>query len=64
MFEERQLMNRDNLSDAFNDIFYEKRYPDPERTREYMRSIRSELKAYIDVLSKNGEAICEVVEQD
>ena len=64
IFEERQLMNRDNLSDAFNDVFYEKRYPDPEKTREYMRSIRPELKAYIDVLPRNGEAVCEVVEQD
>ena len=37
---------------------------DPEKTREYMRSIRPELKAYIDVLPRNGEAVCEVVEQD
>ena len=62
-FEERGLMSRDDIADAFEDVFYEKIYPDPEITKEYMRSIKPELKAYINVLSKNGEAVCEVVEQ-
>ncbi|MCR4608785.1 MAG: DUF58 domain-containing protein, partial [Eubacterium sp.] len=62
-FEERGLMSRNDIADAFGDVFYEKIYPDPEITKEYMRSIKPELKAYINVLSKNGEAVCEVVEQ-
>ncbi len=62
-FEERGLMSRNDLSDAFADVFYEKIYPDSERTKEYMRSIKPELKAYVNILAKNGEAVCEVVEQ-
>ena len=62
-FEERGLMNNSDINDAFADIFYENIYSDPEKTREYMRSIKPELKAYINIASRNGEAVCEVVEQ-
>ena len=62
-FEERGLMSLSDLADAFSDIFYEKIYIDSEKTKEYMRSIKPELKAYVNILSKNGEAVCEVVEQ-
>ena len=63
-FEERQIMNLDNLREAFADIYYEKIYPDPEKTKAYMRSIRPELKAYVNVCMRNGEADAVIVEQD
>ena len=63
-FEERQIMNLDNLREAFADIYYERIYPDPEVTKAYMRSIRPELKAYVNVCMRNGEADAVIVEQD
>ena len=57
-------MNLDNLREAFADIYYEKIYPDPEKTKAYMRSIRPELKAYVNVCMRNGEADAVIVEQD
>ena len=63
-FEERQIMNQDNLREAFADMYYERIYPDPEVTKTYMRSIRPELKAYVNVCMKGGEAEAIIVEQD
>ena len=63
-FEERQLMNLDDADNAFSDMLYEKIYLDSEKTKEYMRSIKPELKAYVNVLFREGEAVAVVVEQD
>ena len=63
-FEERQIVSRENLKEAFPDIFYEKIYHDSEKTRRYMRSIRPELKAYVNVCMRDGKAEALVVEQD
>ncbi|MBO7623227.1 MAG: DUF58 domain-containing protein, partial [Bacteroidales bacterium] len=63
-FEERQIMNMDNLKEAFADMYYEKIYPDAEKTKMFMRSIRPELKAYVNVCMRNGEADAVIVEQD
>ena len=63
-FEERQIMNRSNLREAFGAIYYESIYPDPYKTKEYMRNIRPELKAYANVCIVNGAAELVVVEQD
>lgn len=63
-FEERQIMNRDNLREAFAAIYYEKIYDDPYKTKEYMRNIRPELKAYANVCIVDGAAELVVVEQD
>lgn len=63
-FEERQIMNLEDLREAFGDVYFEKIYPDPELTKGYMRSIRPELKAYVNVCVKNGEPGAFVVEQD
>lgn len=63
-FEERQIMNRDNLREAFAAIYYENIYDDPYKTKEYMRNIRPELKAYANVCILNGAAEMVVVEQD
>ena len=63
-FEERQIVNREALKEAFSDLYYDKIYKDTEKTRELMRSIRPELKAYVHIIHRNGEADAEVVEQD
>ncbi|MCR5105499.1 MAG: DUF58 domain-containing protein [Eubacterium sp.] len=63
-FEERQIMNLENLNDAFSAIYYEKIYSDPEKTKGYMRSIKPELKAYVNICQKDGEADAIVVEQE
>lgn len=63
-FEERQIMNRENLKDAFTDMYYEKTYPDGEKTKGYMRSIKPELKAYVNICMRDGEPDAVVVEQD
>ena len=63
-FEERQIVSRENLREAFPDIFYEKIYQDSEKTGRYMRSIRPELKAYVKVCMRDGRAEAVVVEQD
>ncbi len=62
-FEERQIMNKDNLREAFASIYYETIYDDPYKTKGYMRSIRPELKAYANVCVINGAAEMVVVEQ-
>lgn len=63
-FEERQIMNRENLKDAFTDMYYEKTYLDGEKTKGYMRSIKPELKAYVNICMRDGEPDAVVVEQD
>lgn len=63
-FEERQIMNKENLHDAFSDMYYEKTYPDGDKTLGYMRSIRPELKAYVRVCMRAGEPDAVVVEQE
>jgi len=57
-------VSRESLKEAFGDLYYEKIYEDTEKTRILMRSIRPELKAYVHVSGRNGEADVEVVEQD
>ena len=63
-FEERQIMNKESLKEAFSDLYYDKIYEDTEKTRELMQSIHPELKAYVHICNRNGEADAEVVEQD
>ena len=63
-FHERQIINEDDLVEAFQSMYYEKIYKDPEMTRGLMRSIRPELKAYIDVCMTPEGADAVVVEQD
>ena len=63
-FVEHQIVSRESLKEAFGDLYYEKIYEDTEKTRILMRSIRPELKAYVHVSGRNGEADVEVVEQD
>ena len=63
-FEERQIMNLENLREAFTSLYYEKIYNDSEKTRGYMRSIHPELKAYVNICMKDGKADAVVVEQD
>ncbi len=63
-FEERQIMNMENLKDAFGAIYYENIYPDGDRTRGYMLSIHPELKAYVCICTKDGEADAVIIEQD
>ena len=63
-FEERQIVSRESLRESFSDIYYEKIYNDSEKTKQYMRSIRPELKAYVNVCMRDGEADAVVVEQD
>ncbi len=63
-FEERQIINKESLKAAFSDLYFDKIYTDTEKTRELMRSIRPELKAYVHICNRNGEANAEVVEQD
>ena len=57
-------MSRESLRESFSDIYYEKIYNDSEKTKQYMRSIRPELKAYVNVCMRDGEADAVVVEQD
>ena len=63
-FDERKIVSRDSLKEAFSDIYYEKIYKDTEKTKNLMRSIHPELKAYVRISGRNGEADAEVVEQD
>lgn len=63
-FQEKQIMNLDNLRDAFTDIYYEQIYSNPERIRGYMLSIRPELRAYANVCIHNGREEVIIVEQD
>ena len=63
-FEERQIMNLENLREAFTSLYYEKIYNDSEKTKGYMRSIHPELKAYVNICMKDGKADAVVVEQD
>ena len=63
-FVEKQIMNRENLKDSFSEIYYEKIYSDSEKTKGYMRSIKPELKAYVNICMRDGEADAVVVEQD
>ncbi len=63
-FEERQIINKESLKEAFSDLYYDRIYEDTEKTGELMRSIHPELKAYVHICIRNGEADAEVVEQD
>ena len=63
-FEERQIMNRDDLREAYVDMYYATIYPDAEKTKGYMRSIRPELKAYVNICMHDGEPDAVIVEQD
>ena len=63
-FDEHQIVSADSLKAAFSDLYYEKVYQDMDKTRVLMRSIRPELKAYVHVSGRSGEANAEVVEQD
>ena len=63
-FEEKQIMSRNDLKEAFASLYYESIYQDPEKTRGYMLAIHPELKAYVNICFKDGEADAVVVEQD
>ena len=63
-FHEMQIMNEDNLKESFQGIYFEKIYKDAEKTRLLMRSIRPELKAYVDICMTDKGPDAVVVEQD
>ncbi len=63
-FHEMQIMNEDNLKESFQAIYFEKIYKDAEKTRLLMRSIRPELKAYVDICMTDKGPDAVVVEQD
>ncbi|MBQ8952181.1 MAG: DUF58 domain-containing protein [Eubacterium sp.] len=63
-FHEQQIMNEENLKESFQAIYYEKIYKDPNKTRLLMRSIRPELKAYVNICMTDKGADAVVVEQD
>lgn len=63
-FHEQQIMNEENLKESFQAIYYEKIYKDPNKTRLLMRSIRPELKAYVNICMTDKCADAVVVEQD
>ena len=64
LFDERQIMSPDDLSDAYEAMYYETIYKDLDRIKGYMLSIHPELKAYVMVCMNNGEADAIVVEQE
>ena len=63
-FEERQIVSSESLRESFSDIYYETIYNDDQKTKGYMRSIRPELKAYVNVCMFDGKADAVIVEQD
>ena len=63
-FHEQQIMNIEDLREAFHAIYYEQIYADQDKTRLLMRSIRPELKAYVNVCMTNSGPDAVVVEQD
>ena len=63
-FDEHQIVSGESLKGAFSDLYYEKVYTDMDKTRILMRSIHPELKAYVHISGRSGEANAEVVEQD
>ena len=63
-FHEQQIMKEENLKESFQDIYDEKIYKDPNKTRLLMRSIRPELKAYVNICMTDKGADAVVVEQD
>ena len=63
-FHEHHILNADDLKEAFQEMYYEKIYKDPDKTRVLMRSIRPELKAYVDICMTPEGANAVVVEQD
>lgn len=62
-FEERQIMNPENLRQAFSDLYYARIYREPGKTRQLMQSIHPELKAYVEIGFTAGEADAAVIEQ-
>ena len=62
-FEERQILNYQDLKDAFTDIYFESTYADDTKTEALMRSIRPELKAYVKICMRAGGPDAVVVEQ-
>jgi Uncharacterized conserved protein (some members contain a von Willebrand factor type A (vWA) domain) len=63
-FHEHQILSEDDIREAFQTMYYEKIYKDADKTRLLMRSIRPELKAYVDVCMTPEGAGAVVVEQD
>ena len=63
-FHEQQIMSEDNLRESFQAIYYEKIYRDADKTRLLMRSIKPELKAYVDICMTDKGPDAVVVEQD
>ena len=64
MSSEQQIMSEDNLRESFQAIYYEKIYRDADKTRLLMRSIKPELKAYVDICMTDKGPDAVVVEQD
>ncbi|MCR5543899.1 MAG: DUF58 domain-containing protein [Eubacterium sp.] len=63
-FKEYQIMSHDDLNNAYSMMYYSNIYSDGQKIREYMRSIKPELKAYVNICMHNGKADAVVVEQD
>ncbi len=63
-FKEKQLISEENVDEAFAEMFYDKIYSDYDKAKEYMRSIKPEIKAFVRVYSEAGIADAEVVENE
>ena len=61
-FEERHLINLEDLENAYSDMYFEQIYADSSKTSSYMSSIHPEMKAYVRVGFSNGKIDAEVVE--
>ncbi len=63
-FEEREILNIEQLLDAFSDIYMEHIYKNSEMTRKLMQAIYPERKAYVRIAMKDTEPSADIVEQD
>jgi hypothetical protein len=61
-FEERHLINLEDLENAYSDMYFEQIYADSSKTSSYMSSIHPEMKAYVRVGFSDGKIDAEVVE--
>lgn len=63
-FEVRKVTGIETLEDSFADMYMCSIYEDPEKVREYMRSVMPSLKAYVEIKTdEEGQPGAEVVDQ-
>lgn len=63
-FKEHEIMNMDDLTDTFLEMYFASIYKENDKTIELMRAIYPELRSYVHITAKGGEADAEVIEQD